>query len=133
MKFLIFGNQLVKQDNLPFQLIPQLKQSFPSIEFITADPIEDLHSYGRDLNIIDVEITTPEVREIILKTKEDFEKIQLSKLYSMHDFDLGYNLKLLKKINKIDTVRIICVPSKANKQEVFNQIKSIFLSCKNFN
>ena len=47
----------------------------------------------------------------------------------MHDFDLSYNLKLLKKIGKLKEVEIIGVPENMNEKEAFSQFQSIFKKC----
>ena len=43
----------------------------------------------------------------------------------MHDFDLAYNLKLLEKIGKIDSVKIIGVPMEISEEEALDQIQLI--------
>ncbi len=124
-KILVFGNFLVKQDAVPIKLIPRLQEMFEDIEFIELDPTEDLQNYGRDLKIIDCVTDIDEVKKIKLETEGDFEKLELGKVYSMHDFDLGYNLKLLRKMEMIDRVEIICVPMNIEEEEAFNQIQLI--------
>lgn len=123
MKILIFGNSLVEQDNLAIRLIPKLKQEFPNIQFIEADPTEELQNYGKDLTMIDIAEGIDEVKILELKTLDDFSKLQINKIYTMHDFDLGYNLRLLKKLNLIKTVKIICIPFKGDEKEIFNGLK----------
>ena len=124
MKILIFGNPLVEKDNLPLKFLPQLEQQLPNLEFIHLDPTEELQNYGPNLTIIDTAENLAHTKLLTLSTPEDFNKLLNPKLYSMHDFDLGYNLKLLKKMGKIDRVRIICVPLENNK-EIFEDVKRI--------
>lgn len=95
MKILVFGNPLIKKDSLALKLMPKLKKEFPQIEFIEIDPTENLDKFGRKLFIIDV---VPNINNVkVLDLKDNFNQLSTSKLFSMHDFDLGYNLKLLKK------------------------------------
>jgi Ni,Fe-hydrogenase maturation factor len=115
----IFGNPLIKEDSLPLKLIDKLKKEFPSLRFKEFDTVEDLE--GRELNIID---TVKGIRKV--KLIEDIDKIITDKIYSMHDFDLGYNLKLWKKMKMIDKVRIFGIPMKMDEEKVFEQLcKSI--------
>ena len=58
----------------------------------------------------------------------EIDKIELNKACSLHDFDLGYNLKLMKKFGMIDNVRIIGVPSKYDKDKAIKEIKLIITS-----
>ena len=132
MKILVFGNTLVKEDAYPIKIIPKLKELFPEFNFIEADPTEEIKDYGRNLKIIDCVLGIDSVKELVLKTEKDFEKLELGKNMSMHDFDLGFNLKLLRKTGLIDSVRVICVPVKIkNHNEIFNDIKKILEGWKN--
>jgi len=115
-KIYVFGNPLVKEDSLPLKLIDKLKKEFPSIEFSEFDTVEDLELV-EELNIID---TVKGIKKVELI--EDIDKIITDKIYSMHDFDLGYNLKLLKKMKIIDKVKIFGVPMNISEKEAFDQL-----------
>ncbi len=117
-KILVFGNMLIKKDNLPLKMMGDLKKSFPQIEFKEFDPSENLKEEGRELYIID---TVEGIEKVEIIT--DFNDIELSKIYSVHDFDLGYELKLLKKSGMIDKVTIFGVPMNLERKNVFNQLK----------
>ena len=58
----------------------------------------------------------------------DLEKIEQSKIYSMHDFDLSITLKLLKKINAIDSVRIIAIPPDYVEEKAVEETAEIISS-----
>lgn len=117
---LIFGNPLLKQDSLPIKILPKLTKQFPNISFQEIDPTENLEPFiqNKTLNIID---TVEGIKEPIIITNID--QLQTNKLYSMHDFDLGYNLKLLKKIGKIDNIKIIGLPMEINEDDAMDGIK----------
>jgi 8-oxo-dGTP diphosphatase len=112
----VFGNPLVKRDSLPLKLIDRLRKKFPSLEFREFDTTEDLELEG-ELNIIDTVKGIKKV-EII----EDIDKIVSDKIYSTHDFDLGYNLKLWKKMGMIDKARILGVPSSMKDEDALEQL-----------
>jgi len=118
VKILIFGNTLLKNDSLPIKLLPKLQQQFPNIIFQEIDPTEGLESQGRDLVILD---TVKGINKVMIIN--NFEQLQTNKLFSMHDFDLAYNLKILKKINKIDSIKIIGVPMEIDEDDALSQIK----------
>ena len=120
-KILVFGNPTIENDSLPIKLLPKLKQKFPNIIFQEIDPTEGLENQGRDLTIID---TVEGINKVMIIT--DFNQLQSNKLFSMHDFDLAYNLKILKKIGKIDTIKIIGIPMNIGEDEVMDQIQLIF-------
>lgn len=50
----------------------------------------------------------------------------------MHDFDLAVTLKLLKKIGKIKTVRIIAIPSVYEKKRAVKEVKEALTSKSDF-
>ncbi len=125
MKILIFGNPLVEADNLALKIMPRLREAFPQIEFIHLDPTEDLDKFGKKLLIIDTVINIKNPKVLTLNNEADFSKLSTSKITSMHDFDLGYNLKLLKKLDKIDSVQIICLPMIMEEKDALNQTQSI--------
>jgi Ni,Fe-hydrogenase maturation factor len=116
----IFGNPLLDFDNLPLKLAPKLRKIFPEIDFVIADPNENLNPIDKELAIID---TIEGIEKVVLV--EDIEKIQDQKLYSLHDFDLAFNLKLLQKIGKLEKIKIIGVPMKGNEVEILKQLKEL--------
>jgi hypothetical protein len=122
-KFLVFGNPLVDGDSAPLRLIPRLRMAFPELEFKEFDPNENMEGEGRNLNIIDA---VEGIDKVTLLTNIDSIKTQ--RIYSMHDFDLGYNLKLLKKLNMIDGVRIFGVPMKIGDDEAYHQLVDLIRS-----
>jgi hypothetical protein len=126
MKILVFGNPLVEKDSLALNLTPKLREIFPEITFKEVDPTESLESEGKNLKVIDVaEPNFSEVRVLNLKDEQDFEKLQLGKVYSMHDFDLGYNLRLLKRTGLIDSVDILCIPCDMDEKKALDQSQLI--------
>jgi Ni,Fe-hydrogenase maturation factor len=128
MKILVFGNSLTEQDNGPLKILSKLKKFYPNIVFHHVDPTENLLNHldeNKNLTIIDTVINTKDIQIIKLQTQEDFKKLILPKSLSMHDFDLAYNLRLLKKINQINKVKIICIPMNYPEQEVLRQLKNL--------
>lgn len=120
----VFGNPLVKEDSMPLKIIDKLRKEFPSLLFKEFDTVEDL-DLEKELNIID---TVKGIKKVELI--EDIDKIITDKIYSMHDFDLGYNLKLLKKMKMIDKVRIFGIPSNMKEKEVMKELCDVIKSIK---
>jgi Ni,Fe-hydrogenase maturation factor len=119
-KVLVFGNRLVETDKLPLELIPYLTKKFPEIEFKEFDSIEDLQNEGSVIYIIDSVENIENVTIIY-----NIDQIEISNsLYTIHDMDLGYMLKLMRKVNMIDKVIIFGIPiNTLSKIEILNQLE----------
>lgn len=120
MKVLVFGNPLIEKDALVLRILPELRKKFQDVEFYEVDPTEDLGKYGKDLVILDAVANLDKVMLI-----DSIEQLETNRIYSMHDFDLGYNLKILKKLGLIESVKIIGVPFGMNEEEVVREIEKI--------
>jgi Ni,Fe-hydrogenase maturation factor len=116
----VFGNPILNFDNTPIKLVPELQKKFPDIKFVIQDPNENLHPENKELIIIDTALDIDKV-----KILDDIDKIQLSPQYSLHDFDLGFNLKLLKKIGKLEKVTIFCVPPDIKQKQALDELVSM--------
>jgi Ni,Fe-hydrogenase maturation factor len=118
----IFGNPLLDFDNLPIKMAPKLKKAFPKINFIITDPNENLKPDAKgELFIIDTVEGLIDVRIF-----DSLKEFQSDKLYSMHDFDLGFNLKLFEKLGMLKKVKIIGVPQQKNNQrQIFKKLTAI--------
>jgi Ni,Fe-hydrogenase maturation factor len=122
-KIYVFGNILVEKDALPVKLIPELKKELSGFDFIEIDPTEEIIPENKTLNIID---TALDIKEV--KLLNDIDKIEVQKVCSLHDFDLGYNLKLMKKFGMLEKVNILCIPEKIESKRAVKQIKKIISS-----
>jgi len=107
MKVLCFGNEFVEQDSLAKKLAGELK--IDGVEFIKCDSLEGIKG---DITILDVVKGLNEVKLIPLEKIKDFHPV------SMHDFDLGTELKLRKAVNEINKVTIIGIPMQGNTESI---------------
>ena len=107
---------MVSEDSIPLQLLPKLVIKFPHIHFEEADPNENFIP-GEGSVIID---TVQGIMRVTLFNSLDvFEQTQS---ISPHDYDLGFHLRLLQKLHKIRSVRIIGVPQKGNREKIFKDV-----------
>ncbi len=114
----IFGNPLLPFDSLPIKFVPRLQKIFPKIEFKIFDPSENLKPENKKLFIID---TVEGIEKVTLI--KDILQIKTDRIHSLHDFDLGFNLKLLHKIGELEEVVIVGVPMEVRDEErVFEEV-----------
>jgi len=104
MRVFVFGNEDLKMDALPLELVPLLKERFPEHDFLVQDPNEDW-DVSEPFYIIDTVVG--------LKEPQVFDSIDVFQnvpRVSMHDFDALTNLRFLKKLGKLPEVKIIGLP-----------------------
>ncbi len=125
-KIYVLGNCEFNEDSLPVKIMDELQIKFydKEIQFIHVDPMEFFtdENNEEDLVLIDTDINSNKVRVL-----EDIDRIESVPNISLHDFDLGTTLKIMKKLGKLKTVKIICVPSISNisEEEVIQQVSEI--------
>lgn len=105
-KILVFGNPLMQADSIALRIMVPLQKIFPGVEFKEFDAVENLEREDRELVLLD---SATGIRKVTLI--DSLDALESCKIYSMHDFDLSINLKLLKRMGMLDSVRIIAVPA----------------------
>ena len=103
-KILVFGNPYLKQDNLAVRVGKKLKVK--GFEVVNCSSPDDLLNHDLSNSII------LDVAQGISKVTffTDIDSLEFSVIFSLHDFDLGFFLKLLKETGKVKKVNIIGVP-----------------------
>ncbi len=120
MQISIFGNPDLETDNLPVQILPELKKIFPQVSFSHLDP------YEFDL--------PPADPWIIIDTAQGLKKVALLKpeqistavsRTTLHDFDLAWQLKLIQKVKKNTAIHIIGIPVGYDKDKALKETAAI--------
>lgn len=127
MKILVFGNRLVKRDSLALRVANRLDAELrgKGIEFHEFDAAENLEDEGPDITLLDV---AGGIKKVTVLTDVDLDKLEKPPSYSMHDFDLAITLKLLKKIGKIKSVRIIAIPIDHEEKKAVEEVRNVLSS-----
>ncbi len=116
-KIYIFGNPLVEEDTLAVLVGRQLQKKFPQIEFKHIDPTEE-EIQEKEITIIDVAQNIEKVTII-----ENIDQLELGPRVSLHDFDVTFALKLLKKIGSIQKVTIIAIPISYSLEKACKEVE----------
>ena len=122
IKIFVAGNPLVEKDSLALKVAKELKQGFAEIEFEEIDSLSGIE-IPKNLYILDV----AEGIEKVL-TITDLSKLQSSGIVSLHDFDLGTELLLYKKLGKLGKVTIIAIPLHYSLQKAIEETRDIIKS-----
>ncbi|HEX9007839.1 MAG TPA: hypothetical protein VF837_01100 [Patescibacteria group bacterium] len=121
MTIYVFGNQDLSEDALPF-LVSKKFKNLPGIIFRTIKPNEDLPlPNDKKLYILD---TVVGLDKVTLLTEKEIDRLILSRSTTAHDYDLGFQLKYLRKIGKLEKFTIIGLPM--NTDLDYDLINSIF-------
>jgi hypothetical protein len=103
MQVFVFGNIDSPLDNRVFKII----HKFKNVNFKIIDPNGDLPLTDNPIVIMD---TVANIDQVSLLTENDLDKIVSSPRITAHDYDLGFQLKYLKKIGKLTNYTIIGIP-----------------------
>ncbi|MBD3164112.1 hypothetical protein GF323_02855 [Candidatus Woesearchaeota archaeon] len=118
MKVYCFGNEFLKSDSLAKEIADKI--SMPGIEFIKCDSPEEIFLEEKEITILDV---VQGIGSVIVI--EDINQLKNTDMFSLHDFDLGFFLKLMKSMNQLEKVRIIGIPVKGDKEKIKSKVREI--------
>ncbi len=110
---------MVVKDTLAVTVAKRLADDFPEISFIHLDPNEEIND--RDITLLDVAYGIKKVSII-----EDLDKLSIGKKVSLHDYDVAFSLKLMKKIGMIRKIRIIAIPIGYSEAKAAKEVSNYF-------
>lgn len=122
MKVYVFGNEDLPDDNRALETANKLSADFDNVQFVRVKPNEDL-PFADEERVIIMD-TVYGIKNTEVLSSKDLDKLKLSPRASVHDFDLGWQLKYLKKLGKLGEVTIIGLPMK--KEIDYSRVHSIF-------
>ena len=122
MKVLCFGNLFIKEDNLAVEIGKKLHVKGVNFEICKdVDPL--LEQDSEEVIILDVVKGLDAPR--LFDNLDDFD---VRRMFSLHDFDVGFVLRLLQEVGRIKKVRIIGIPQQGNKKLIKEQVKKLLLT-----
>lgn len=121
---LAFGNEYVKEDNLAIEISKEIskKLSLKNIDVKRCYSVDDIFNYYGYENIFVLDVVKNVGKVVLIK---NIDKIKEHKLNSLHDFDLGFFLKLMKKLGNLKDIKIIGIPQKGDKELIRNDVLKI--------
>jgi len=118
-KILVFGNPYLKEDNLAVKVGESLALEGARVEHCSK-PDDLLNHDLKDSIILDVAKGIDKVDVF-----DDLDSLEFSVIFSLHDFDLSFFLKVLKEAGKVEEVRIIGIPQEYDKDKAVKEVKRI--------
>ena len=108
MKIYVFGNEYVAEDKRAIEVARELEGAIEDISFVFVRPNEDVPFVNeRHVVILD---TIQGIQGVALIEGDRIGGLTLSPRGSVHDFDLAFQLRYLKKLGKLGEVTIIGIP-----------------------
>jgi hypothetical protein len=122
MNIYVFGNECVAEDKRAIEAARELEGKIEGISFVFVNPNEDIPFVNeRHVVILD---TVQGLQDVALVEGDGIDGLILSPRGSVHDFDLAFQLRYLKKLNKLGEVIIIGIPQEGAVD--YLRIQSIF-------
>jgi hypothetical protein len=108
MKVYIFGNPQAPEDRKALEVARILGGTVAGVSFVTVGPNEDVPfvDEGRVV-ILD---TVRGIREVALISDDELGRFLLPPRGTVHDFDLAFQLRYLKKIGRLGEVCVVGIP-----------------------
>jgi Ni,Fe-hydrogenase maturation factor len=122
MNVYVFGNEDVPQDRRAIEVANNLQGAFEEVSFVPIRPNEDVpFADERRVVILD---TVQSIEQVTLIEGEDVDRLVLSPRGSVHDFDLAFQLRYLRKLGRLGEVVIVAIPQEGEVD--YLRIQSIF-------
>lgn len=121
MKVCVFGNQDLSEDNVALEIAEELSKNVENVEFVFVEPNEDV-PFANEERVVIMDVVEG-INKVKVFNEGSIDRLILSPRTSVHDFDLGFQLKYLKKLGKLNDVVIIGLPR--NKKVSYSSIQSI--------
>ena len=122
MNVYVFGNEHVAEDKRAIEVARELENTVEGISLVFVSPNEEAPFVNeRHVVILD---TVQGLREVAFVEGDAIDGLILSPRGSVHDYDLAFQLKYLKKLGKLGQVTLMGIPQEGEVDHLL--IKSIF-------
>ena len=122
MNVYVFGNEYVAGDNRAIEVAGELQNKVKGVSFIFVGPNEDV-PFAEELRVFILD-TVQGIEDVALVEGDRIDTLVLSPRGSVHDFDLAFQLRYLKKLGKLGKVTVIGIPQEGEVDHLL--INSIF-------
>ncbi|HJQ28229.1 MAG TPA: hypothetical protein VJ827_02735 [Rubrobacter sp.] len=121
MKVYVFGNEYVGEDKRAIEVARELENAVEGVTFIFVGPNEDV-PFVDEPRVVILD-TVQGMQDVAMVEGAETEGLLLSPRGSVHDFDLAFQLRYLKKLNRLGEVTVIGIPQEGELDHLL--IKSI--------
>jgi Ni,Fe-hydrogenase maturation factor len=122
MNVYVFGNEYVAEDIRAIEVARELQNTVEGVSFVFVGPNEEV-PFADEPRVVILD-TIQGIQDVALVEGDAIDGLLLSPRGSVHDFDLAFQLRYLKKLGKLGTVTVIGIPQEGEVDHLL--IKSIF-------
>jgi len=122
MNVYVFGDEYVAEDIRAIEVARELQNTVEDVSLFFVNPNEDV-PFADEPRVVILD-TIQGIQDVALVEGDAIDGLLLSPRGSVHDFDLAFQLRYLKKLGKLGTVTVIGIPQEAEVDHLL--VKSIF-------
>src|SRR5215208_4478442 len=122
MNIYVFGNEYVAADKRAIDVARELEDTIEGISFVFVNPNEDV-PFVNEQHVVILD-TVRGIQDVALVIGDRIDGLTLSPRASVHDYDLAFQLRYLKKLGKLGEVTVIAIPQDGEVD--YLRIQSIF-------
>ena len=122
MRVYVFGNEYVAEDRRAIEVARELEGTLDGISFVFVDPNADL-PFMDEKHVVILD-SVQGARSVVLLEGDGIDELSLPPRGSVHDSDLAFQLRYLKKLGRVGSVTIVGVPQEGEVDHL--RIRSIF-------
>jgi Ni,Fe-hydrogenase maturation factor len=122
MRIYVFGNEYVAEDKRAIDVARELEDTIEGISFVFVNPNEDV-PFVNEQHVVILD-TVRGIQDVALVIGDRIDGLTLSPRASVHDYDLAFQLRYLKKLGKLGEVTVIAIPQDGEVD--YLRIQSIF-------
>jgi len=121
MKVYVFGNDDVPEDATAIEVAQGLEGAVDGVSFAFVEPNEDVPFVDEERVVILDSVHG--MREVALLSGDDIDRFAPPPRGTVHDFDLAFQLKYLKKIGRLGEVYVVGIPQEGEVD--YSRVRSI--------
>jgi Ni,Fe-hydrogenase maturation factor len=108
MKVYVFGNRDAPEDAVAIEVAEGLEGAVDGVSFVFVASNEDV-PFADERRVIVLDVVHG-IREVALISGDDIDRFAPPPRTTVHDFDLAFQLKYLKKIGRLGEVYVVGIP-----------------------
>jgi Ni,Fe-hydrogenase maturation factor len=121
MQVYVFGNRDIREDAGAIEVAEGLRGAVDGVSFVFVEPNGDV-PFANEERVVILDAVHG-IREVGLISGDAIDRFAPPPRGTMHDFDLAFQLKYLKKIGRLGKVYVVGIPQEGEVD--YSRVRSI--------